>query len=536
MVIPLILMQKKNNAFAWNAVLSHPLVRLTIWFILLIPVYYFLYKIYIPKINAFGCFDDCFNYVGGYFIGKGKQLYSQIYFNHMPLMAYLSLVIQHYGHPVNIYALLLQHRQFLLVFGFVFDVFICWRFGITGFAYTLLYEFSKFYVFGDRFLAEGFIVYPLVYLTGLGLHTLRKKPVFHWEIVLTALCLWFVVFMREPYVLVAIFLFGIIIRPVFFKNVGKIALAIFFILTAGLFILFPVRDFVYNVITLNLQTGLPSELQAGHFFGTGVVKSFFYPLYILIAGRWNDFRIQLICLTVVFGFSVFLWLKTKKNMWVLGFLFIVLGLANLRPAIPGLQYFEAFHEINWYGIFLFSSLYLFYEMLWVVRKRYIFFIIIGCLVAYVLFSPRSFIYQHVDEQTEFITNYGNYLQISEVIKAVTVPQQTLFTNGADEFLYVASGRSSSYSYSFYYPIRFKDKYYNAMIDMFTHDPPDILYDFCTPDAPVHPRFPSQFLPFYAQWYSEGKPTCLYIKKSLVSGLTQQQRAKAQEFLYYLPEK
>jgi hypothetical protein len=520
-------MQKKNRKSAWG---------LIVWFVILIPVYYILYKLYIPKVSAFGCFDDCFNYVGGYFLGKGKQLYSQIYFNHMPLMAYLSYLVQHYGNPINIYALLLQHRQFLLVFGFIFNVFLCWRFGITGLAYTLIYEFSKFYVFGDRFLAESFIVYPLVYLTGLGLHTMLKKRVYDWEIVLAAICLWFVVFMREPYVPVAVFLFGLFIRPVFFKKISLIALGVFLTLSAGLLALFPVRDFVYNVITLNVERGLSSELQAGNFFGSGIIKSFFYPVYLLIAGKWNDFRIQLIILSIVLGFSAVVWVKTKKNLRVLGFLFIALGLANLRPTAPGLQYFEAFHEINWYGVFLFSSLYLLYESMRGARKRYIFFIITGCLVAYVLFSPRSFIYQHVDQQTEFITNYGNYLQISEIIKAITTPQQTLFTNGADEFLYLASDRNSSYPYSFYYPTQFKDKYYTAATNMFSRNPPDIVYDFCSPEAPVHPYIPAQFLNLYTQWYSEGKPTCLYMKKSLVPGLTQRQRAKAGEFLYYLPEK
>ncbi len=510
--------------------------RIVFIFVFLLLTYYFLYKIYIPKINAFGCFDDCFNYVGGYFLGKGRQLYSQIYFNHMPLMAYVSFLVQHFGNPVNIYAVVLQHRQFLLLFGFMFNVFLCWRFGITGLVFTLIYEFSKFYVFGDRFLAESFIVYPMVYLTGLGLHTLAKKRIYHADIILAAVCLWFVVFMREPYVLAAVFLFAVIIRTVWFKKISFIAIGVFLVLTAGLFTLFPLRDFIYNVVTINAQRGLPGELSAGNFFGSGIVKSFFYPAYLLVAGTWNDFRFQLISISILFFVSAFVWIKAKKNLWVLGFLFIALGLANLRPTIPGLQYFEAFHQMNWYGMFLFSSLYLLYESMREVRKRYVSFIITGLLLVFVLFSPRSFIYQKTDEHTEFITNYGKYLQIGEVIKAITTPRQTLFTNGSEEFLYIASGRNSFYPFSFYYPSQFKDKYFYAAEDMFLRNPPDIVYDFCSPDAPVYPHLPEQVLPMYVQWYSEGKPTCLYMKKSLVPGLTEGQRAKAMEFLYYLPEK
>lgn len=498
----------------------------------LLLTYFFLYKIYIPKINAFGCADDCFNFVGGYFIGRGRQLYSQIFFNHMPLMPYLSAAIQHVGKPINIFALVLQHRQFLFVFSFIFNVLIVWRFGMVGLAYMLVYEFSKFYVFGDRFLGEAFIVYPLVYLTGLGLHTILKKRVYAWEIIFAAICTWFIVFVREPYVPVALLLFAVIMRPVYSKRIGVISLAVFLVLTAGLFTLFPIRDFVYNVVNVNLQR---SEVQPGNFLGTGIIKSFFYPAYLLFAGKWNDFRIQLLLLSAAFWFSVFVWVKTKKNPLLLGFLFVALGLANLRPTIPGLLFYEAYHEINWYGMFVFSTMYLLYISMQAIHKTYIYFIISGLVVAFVLTSPRSFIYQHVDEHTEFLTNYGTFLQVGEVIKAVSTPHETLFANGADEFLYVVSDRNSAYPPVFYYPSQDR-RLYAAGIKMYRTNPPDIIYDFCSPDAPLHPYIPAQMVPMYSQWYSEGKPTCLYMKKSLVPGLSPAQRAKAMEFLYYLPDK
>jgi len=39
--------------------------------ILLLGAYAFLYQILIPRVSSFGCFDDCFNIVGGYFILNG---------------------------------------------------------------------------------------------------------------------------------------------------------------------------------------------------------------------------------------------------------------------------------------------------------------------------------------------------------------------------------------------------------------------------------------------------------------------------------
>src|SRR3989344_9397687 len=92
------------------------LITTGLLFTMLLVLYMFLYQLYIPRIAAFGCFDDCFNYMGGYFILNGKQLYSQIFFNHQPLMAYISYLIQLFTQPTNIFELLLRHRQFVLLF------------------------------------------------------------------------------------------------------------------------------------------------------------------------------------------------------------------------------------------------------------------------------------------------------------------------------------------------------------------------------------------------------------------------------------
>ena len=168
-------------------------------------------------------------------------------------MAYLSALIQRFGKPINIYALVLQHRQFLLVFSFLCDLFIIWRFGFVGTAFILFYEFSKFYVFGDRFLAEAFVVYPLVYMTGLVLHRMAKKNVSASEVVLSSILTWFVVFMREPYVLVALMLFCVILFGAKIKKVSFVSLGIFILLTASLRFLFPLQNFIYDVVIINLK-------------------------------------------------------------------------------------------------------------------------------------------------------------------------------------------------------------------------------------------------------------------------------------------
>ena len=106
-------------------------------------LYVILYKIYMPRVNAFGCFDDCNNFMGGYFLLQGKRLFSEIFFNHNPLMAYVSLIIQQITNPQNLYELILRHRQALLLFSFGFNVILLARFGLPVLGFALFYELTK---------------------------------------------------------------------------------------------------------------------------------------------------------------------------------------------------------------------------------------------------------------------------------------------------------------------------------------------------------------------------------------------------------
>ena len=70
----------------------------------------------LKRLGAFGCFDDCFNFGAGYFLLQGKHLYSQIFFNHQPFMAYISAVIQYVSHPQTLFELVKYHRISVMAF------------------------------------------------------------------------------------------------------------------------------------------------------------------------------------------------------------------------------------------------------------------------------------------------------------------------------------------------------------------------------------------------------------------------------------
>src|SRR3989304_6758934 len=161
----------------------------------------------LQRIGAFGCSDDCNNIMGGYFLLKGKHIYSEFFFNHAPLMAYISFLVQKISHPTTIYQLILFHRLSLFVFAFAFSVLLLIRFKWIALAFLLVFESVKYSFFGDRFLAESFVVYPAVYLLGLVLFKIKNEKLKPFDYIFSSIFVWFIIFMREPYIPLALFLY-----------------------------------------------------------------------------------------------------------------------------------------------------------------------------------------------------------------------------------------------------------------------------------------------------------------------------------------
>ena len=91
-----------------------------------LPFWFFLRRVYRDRIGAFGCFDDCFNIVAGYFIGQGKHLYTNIFFNHQPIPAIISFFIQKIYQPQSVYELIYRHRMTLIMY-FGFGMGVTWE-------------------------------------------------------------------------------------------------------------------------------------------------------------------------------------------------------------------------------------------------------------------------------------------------------------------------------------------------------------------------------------------------------------------------
>src|SRR5438874_979090 len=123
-------------------------IRTLLIIIPLICLLLFIGKLYYDRVGTFSFGDEYNNFVAGYFMLKGRILFSQIFFNHQILMAYVSFAIQKIFHPHTLYKLVLYHRLFVIFFSLIFDALLLLRFKYKALGVVVFYEIVKYYLFG----------------------------------------------------------------------------------------------------------------------------------------------------------------------------------------------------------------------------------------------------------------------------------------------------------------------------------------------------------------------------------------------------
>lgn len=491
------------------------LFNLPVYFFLLTflftPFLHLLFNAHWQHIAAFGCFDECANYVSGYFMLKGRKLYEGVWYNHQMLMPHISYLIQKAFQPESIYKLLQYHRLFIFFFGIMIDLLLMYRLGWIGVGFTILFELTRFYFMGSFFIGESLIVYLLTYVFAVVFFALAGRPIKRLDSILVPIFCWMAIFLREPYVLVALFLFGVFCFLV--KGIQRrIALSLFGVLTAGILFTTSLPDYFQQVFLLNFKDVFQAEVSSSKLMGVGILYVFFYPLFILFTGHWTLMREILIGIDVVFLVgSVLLLTKTsKKKLFLL--VFITLGLANLRFVPPGKMYYEAFHSNVWYGLFIMATL----AFLWVVfsvkqyrKLAYLLVILYIGVCAYAFFSPRAFHFDKIDRIGDYKFNFDKNYAFGEVVKKLAGPKDTLFVEHFDELIYWQSGLDSPARY----PMAPQQPEYEAShIQMFRENPPTFYYYGCSGKQRTSPHLPAFIKNNYQQMYYAEGLSCFYILK------------------------
>ncbi|HSX09779.1 MAG TPA: hypothetical protein VLF93_06515 [Candidatus Saccharimonadales bacterium] len=501
-----------------------------------------IFLIYYKESVSFNFIDEYNNFLAGYFLIKGYTLYSQIFFQHQPLMAYISYVLQIVLHPTTLYKLVMYHRLAIIFVSLAFDLLLVYRFRFVGLGFVIIFELSKFYLFGNVFLAESMVVYPLVYLLGLVWENLHKRTIAHWEIIFASLLTFFVVFMREPYIPTALILFAIVLIPKRPLKIKLISILLFLFLSAMVLLTLPIHDYLFELTSVNVTGVIAEEVQQSHIAGLGIVTIFIYPLLILTQGLMNYFRGVLVLIDLPFLIGIFFYSVSAKQ-WKKGLLLLaILGISNIRIEPPGTIFYGAYHMVVWYGLFIFMTLFLvkkMYETKQYMAIKTITSILLLLLLTYLLLPSNVLLWQKIDKQTVFAANYDKYYTTGEVVHNLANNKTTFFADGWDSLVYWQADVRDPYPYLFYYlPMTNYPLYTQARAVMFGDNPPEFVYSNCTlyKNKLMTYSFKEYARGNYEVFYFGHTPTCLYIKKSAIESLTQTQWKSIKQFGYYLKSK
>lgn len=477
---------------------------------------YFLFQ----RMGAFGCFDDCFNFGGGYFLLKGQTIYKDFFFNHGFIAAYISAIIQYLSPLDFIQGIIISHRLFIYTFSFLFGITLIVRFRQPAFLTLIFYEALKFYTFGDRFLAEAMVIYPLMYLTFLVWEKLNKRNLYKIDYLLTGIFSWFIIFSREPYAPLTLFLFLLIllgkndIKP----KISSVLSFLFLVLLSFIFI--PINSFFTNVFTYNKQ-------QIGHEFERSTnspIFIVFYPFIVFLKGQWNVLhQAEIFFSFVLLITGVFYSVKLRR----IGFLvlFLILALANSRPTEPGFIFYQAYHMNIWFGLLITSTFLVVFELSSFKPKMKPYLLVpFIFLFALIFLSKFYFINEHVDKVQEFNLSYSQYHVYAEVINKLSEPKDTLYLEEKDEVIYPLAKRPASFKYNWYTSFMPTFEIYKTERDkMMKNSVPDFYYDACLL-VQRNQKDPTT----YTRINIYNEPSCLLIKNSKLKEIS---RTKWDSVLY-----
>ncbi|MBI2621639.1 MAG: hypothetical protein HYW63_03290 [Candidatus Levybacteria bacterium] len=485
-------------------------------------VFLFFTYFYYQRLAAFGCFDDCFNYMGGYFLLNGKEIYVDFFFNHSFLLPFISFLIQKISQPSTIYSLILIHKIFLFLFSFAFGILLILRFRIKAALALIFFEATKFYVFGDHFLGESFIIYPLMYLVGIVWEKVNERELSKLDYILAGVFGWFCAAIREPYAPLSIILLLMVL--VGRKDLKKKAysLAIFVTLSLVSILTVSVKDFLLNVYFYNKEI-IGQELRGNNVYGLGILNTLSYPLRIFTEGENNLLRQILIFFSAVFlSAGIFYSFKLKRVGFII--MFIILAISNIRPTVPGKMFYEAYHMNVWYGLFIFVTFLIVFELFnaWNKKLRFNFLMPFFVMAIFIFISPSFFIWEKIDRVSEFNTNYAQEFTYGSAIKLLSKENDTIFVEERDDLIYWIANRPSAYQHTWYTAhMPLIDRFKEDRLLMFESKPPDFYFDACFGQNKKHRAYLLEIEQNYERLSINGNPSCLLIKNSTLKEITKE---------------
>lgn len=451
--------------------------------ILLLISFIILNLIYRRFIYSFGFTDEGDNISIGSFLLMGKKLYAEIFSQHQPLTYYFSALILKITDPDNLLLVVRRHRQFVMIFSYLWITFLTYRFGLVLLPFLFILELAKYYFLGHLFLAEGLVIYPLIYLFGLFWETLHGRKLSRIEAVFFSFLIFFSLFNLLPLIITLTILTGFLVFCYFSRKKILFGLIMPFLFgTVLLFSQISIPSYIEGALWANFFYYIPrSQKFAFNIeqpFYQMLINALFYPFSVFfVPGNALIYLYRL--LTVAWITAAGLYVYLTKRWKVLLFVLIILFSANLRPAFGSQIFYHAFHSLPHFALFTASIGFLFREVLQRNQSRLVkfsSFIPLAVISVFLATNQSLYFRENISERDIPFINFAEIFTYGSVIKSLSAPTDTLAVIPHEELLYWYPNLPPATRFLFYEAWvhdvpKFKEEIYRNL----KSDPPTFVY-------------------------------------------------------------
>ncbi|MFA6073868.1 MAG: hypothetical protein WC758_07175 [Candidatus Woesearchaeota archaeon] len=497
------------------------LIFITLFFCL------FLAFFYHKQIFALRFFDEEETFAAGKYLNQEEHLYSDLITSHQPLTTIASSVLQKVSHPDNLLMLIKRHREAIIIYSVIWDIILVASAGFTGFLFVLIFETTKILLFGNLFIAESLITYPLIFLVIFATKKIRVtyKHAFIYGILITS-CL----FLLAPIWPLIIYLAYLLVKKFDLRQRWVFLLGSIAVLLVVIPFFDPLKYWEHTIIN-NFKYTIPATSYFGPWYMT-FAKGFFAPLISLT--HLNGSLLLWLERGLVVGLLTYFVISFLQHKYrPIIFTFVLLGLANLRFYTPGLDYYQGFHSLPWFSLLIYLSLSSLIKSFQKIDIKLVRILIVGELGVIILLSSLIFIKYLLptqDKQRDFYVNYSQEESYGQVIKLLSnSPNDNLFVYPDNWLIYWSSGLNHGFrNFGYFQVLSQIPKFSKSVNDMFIKSPPTFFYcEKCSQSSFVN------YLPQYDVIKRDGKNTDLYLLKTKVLTLTQEQLKQLKYFQYDL---
>ena len=295
--------------------------------------------------------DEEDNIVIGNYVSEGKKLYQDVFSQHQPTLFLLSAGWQKIVDPDNMRMVVKRHRELMIIWSIIWIFILTSRFGWPLFFAGTVLELTKIDFLGNLFLAESFVVYPLIYLVAYVLES-SHRPV-NVEMFFVICLIWFVWFSLAP---VWPLLGAILLWLIYETKQKKLVLSLILLIGLSFVVIMSgyigIRQYWTDAIFINYKHYIPLTTRIGLL--PSLLKAFLAPIFAL----WSSGGALLNVIKVLsLGFIIQIFWLIKDKLYGKAIMFIaILGLSNLRYIDPSTTLYGAFHMLPWFGLLIFFNI------------------------------------------------------------------------------------------------------------------------------------------------------------------------------------